>query len=463
MSAPTETLTAVTETVSAPLETATEVAATQVVTEALEAQPLVETAASSVDTLLAGDVAAVTASTEPVLAATTDTLGDTVGGVTYDATTSIGEPVTNPITTTTGTVGDTVGAVEDTVGGVIGGSGDGGSTGGGGGGSVTDAVTSTVDAAADTVATTTGAVTETTGAVRETADAVTQATADTVTQTTAETVGVADEAVDRATETAQGATETATGVAPPAIDAVNDTVESTALPAVVPESPAPVEPPVADGTQPIEGVVEAPADTTRTLIDSLLGGTPHPTAPESVLELADPGEPFVNAVDLAAPTSPIVDTSFADDLIATVASVGLPELQVIGTAGLVAAGAVAIARGAVSPTASIMFTNVRLLPGFVNVTIQRSGAAAIASVPRAAPHTVVDVIPRRILPATDSVVGPIRDGFDRIVNRTSDYENGDGRLLAQVGVVLGTLYLAFLTLWFWATRLRWNGGWRERH
>jgi len=39
-------------------------------------------------------------------------------------------------------------------------------------------------------------------------------------------------------------------------------------------------------------------------------------------------------------------------------------------------------------------------------------------------------------------------------------EDGDGlrdsRLLAQLGIVLGMVYLAFLTVWFWATRLRWN-------
>jgi hypothetical protein len=29
-------------------------------------------------------------------------------------------------------------------------------------------------------------------------------------------------------------------------------------------------------------------------------------------------------------------------------------------------------------------------------------------------------------------------------------------LLARIGIVLGTIYLAFLTLWFWLTRVRWN-------
>jgi hypothetical protein len=32
----------------------------------------------------------------------------------------------------------------------------------------------------------------------------------------------------------------------------------------------------------------------------------------------------------------------------------------------------------------------------------------------------------------------------------------DSRLVMQIGMLLGVVYLAFLTVWFWATRLRWN-------
>ena len=28
--------------------------------------------------------------------------------------------------------------------------------------------------------------------------------------------------------------------------------------------------------------------------------------------------------------------------------------------------------------------------------------------------------------------------------------------MAQIGIVLGTIYMAFLTIWFWATRVRWS-------
>ena len=54
----------------------------------------------------------------------------------------------------------------------------------------------------------------------------------------------------------------------------------------------------------------------------------------------------------------------------------------------------------------------------------------------------------------------VRDGFLRGagLHDESDDQASDTRLLMQLGMVLGTIYLAFLTVWFWATRLRWNPG-----
>ena len=58
------------------------------------------------------------------------------------------------------------------------------------------------------------------------------------------------------------------------------------------------------------------------------------------------------------------------------------------------------------------------------------------------------------------MIDVIRDGFDRSVGRVGPDEDGeslrDSRMLAQLGMVLGIVYLSFLTVWFWATRLRWN-------
>jgi hypothetical protein len=42
------------------------------------------------------------------------------------------------------------------------------------------------------------------------------------------------------------------------------------------------------------------------------------------------------------------------------------------------------------------------------------------------------------------------------VGQEADEAVRDGRLIAQLGLALGFVYLAFLTVWFWATRLRWQ-------
>ena len=153
-------------------------------------------------------------------------------------------------------------------------------------------------------------------------------------------------------------------------------------------------------------------------------------------------------------------TALPDGLTWAVDGLSSPEFQAVAIAGLVTAGAITIARGGLSPS-SIMFTNVRLLPCYVNATITRSGVAEFARLPRAAGGAVAEIATERIVPAAGSITGPIRDGFDLIRRGRVDYEQGDtSRLLMQVGIVLGTVYVAFLTVWFWATRLRWNGGWR---
>ena len=52
---------------------------------------------------------------------------------------------------------------------------------------------------------------------------------------------------------------------------------------------------------------------------------------------------------------------------------------------------------------------------------------------------------------------PIRNGFTDVVGDVRDEaEDGlsDSRLMTQIGMLLGFVYLAFLTVWFWATRGR---------
>jgi hypothetical protein len=92
------------------------------------------------------------------------------------------------------------------------------------------------------------------------------------------------------------------------------------------------------------------------------------------------------------------------------------------------------------------------MPSMAGATIERTGVSAVE---------VASKLRTDVAEATESAVGaivhPLRDGFGRAVRPTADSDSlRDSRLLAQIGIVLGTIYLAFLTVWFWATRLRWN-------
>ena len=50
-----------------------------------------------------------------------------------------------------------------------------------------------------------------------------------------------------------------------------------------------------------------------------------------------------------------------------------------------------------------------------------------------------------------------RDGFDEVVRDAADEATdglSDSRLMTQIGMLFGFVYLGFLTVWFWATRVR---------
>jgi len=115
-----------------------------------------------------------------------------------------------------------------------------------------------------------------------------------------------------------------------------------------------------------------------------------------------------------------------------------------------------IVRSVCSPSPSLLFTNVRLLPCIVNATVQQTTAAASSALSQAE-GGLSGISEKR---HDGAALAPIRHGFEQAIghvpHRRIDDESWDSRLLAQIGVVLGTVYLAFLTIWFWATRLRWN-------
>ena len=131
---------------------------------------------------------------------------------------------------------------------------------------------------------------------------------------------------------------------PPAVEA--PAVDAPVVEAVTPDSGTlPIPAPVADPVTPV-----LPAEAAQDAI-----AHPQPATDAFVTPLSETPEA----------------TALPDGLTWAVDALSSPEVQAVAIAGLVTAGAITIARGGLSPS-SIMFTNVRLLPCYVNATINRS-------------------------------------------------------------------------------------------
>ena len=119
----------------------------------------------------------------------------------------------------------------------------------------------------------------------------------------------------------------------------------------------------------------------------------------------------------------------------------------------------------------LLFTHVRLVPCMVRDSVQNHLAPLVSALPAsgaAAPAAALS-------PPTGAVKGGshanmpdghgglsglaqwFRDGFEDALgggNREIGDDLDDSRLMIQIGMALGFLYAAFLSGWFWATRLR---------
>jgi hypothetical protein len=109
----------------------------------------------------------------------------------------------------------------------------------------------------------------------------------------------------------------------------------------------------------------------------------------------------------------------------------------------------------------VFFTNVRLVPCLVGSAVERTaivGTQAVSGFGSGDGGSKATGRKRTAVPeVVGTIVDPIRDGFEKAVARNGDEDAEglrDARLLMQIGIVLGTVYLAFLTVWFWATRMR---------
>jgi hypothetical protein len=150
----------------------------------------------------------------------------------------------------------------------------------------------------------------------------------------------------------------------------------------------------------------------------------------------------------------------------------------------VAAGSLIGARGPGGrPDMRMAFTNVRLLPCIARAGVERQIEMLTLAIARGGGTPAPAVATTSIggadggsgtrassghgharaataAGAVDTIAKlfePVRDGFEQVVRDAAD-EAADGlsdsRLMTQIGMLLGFVYLGFLTVWFWATRIR---------
>jgi hypothetical protein len=157
-----------------------------------------------------------------------------------------------------------------------------------------------------------------------------------------------------------------------------------------------------------------------------------------------------------------------------------------GVVVLVSAG-LGAGRGTALAEARIMFTHVRLIPCMVRDSFERvatlflhtgspapalpvatgpvgttvatsSGPIATQAVASEAAANLPVERSNAVVRGVRGIVEPVRDGFEQAIQGPAEIadEIKDSRLMMQIGMGLGFVYAAFLSVWFWATRMRGN-------
>jgi hypothetical protein len=149
-----------------------------------------------------------------------------------------------------------------------------------------------------------------------------------------------------------------------------------------------------------------------------------------------------------------------------------PAARVIVTAAVVSAviGAQA-ASGGGGGARTLAFTNARLLPCLVKASVERQIETLTLAVSRGGGASAAalrsSVVGLRAggsasadghgFPSIQDLFDQVSDGFHDVVSdlpRDAADDLKDSRLMTQIGMLFGFVYLGFLTVWFWATRVR---------
>jgi hypothetical protein len=210
--------------------------------------------------------------------------------------------------------------------------------------------------------------------------------------------------------------------------------------------------------------------------DGLLGDLPLWSQPFAESPVA--GTPAADPVAAAPLPAPGVGSGL-DGIVTTATD---PRVMTAAGATVLIGGGLGIWRGGPQlADPSVMFTNFRLLPclikegvadhvGTLAAALGRRGpdaAAQIAASPAMVPPQGVAAEAPTLTPlavgesvGSDGILtrfrGSVHEGFEQGVRggRQTTDTVADSRVLIQLGMGLGSVYAIFLTVWFWATRLR---------
>ncbi len=221
---------------------------------------------------------------------------------------------------------------------------------------------------------------------------------------------------------------------------------------------------------------------------ALISGVPASSPAPGGAEIVQPpfaASPFAAPASAPAPldgtaaaAAPTSDGPSALDVVAATATDPSVLAAATGVAVLVGAG-IAGSRLGCAAEARLLFTNVRLLPCLVRNSVSEHLAPLTSALPSSGPAGPAAVLQPAVAvegaalgtsvvndPPPDAVqrdeartgfLGSFANGFEQAIRgetREIGDSLGDSRLMIQLGMALGFVYAAFLSVWFWATRLR---------
>jgi len=292
-----------------------------------------------------------------------------------------------------------------------------------------------------------------TGAVETVTHQVTQAAPSTVTETV-DTV---------AKSVTQGSTSTAAQAAAPATDAATGSPGSGGGPGDSITQKA-----VDNAMSTAAGPGQAVRDAATTGTDSLTSAAAHPGAAADPVVASSAAPSGSSATLVAADPTLAAPTAGHDSVLHTMAEIS-PAARVVVTAAVISSvvGASAAA-GEKGGMRRLAFVNAQLIPCLFKASVQqhletistalaRTGAGAdVAGSKTAASGDTADSPPRvqRLLEEIAQGFNDVVDGVfpDVVTGGDGRSELRDARLMTQIGMVFGLVYVGFLTVWFWATR-----------